>query len=190
MKTPQRRFVVEFKSGRRQPKVQAGSIWGNTDLKTLAREVENEAAHLFGRQELNADGGIDPASDAHVPSFVDEPAVITAPEPANEVADQVAAAHLISNVADEARETAIGPLTVARTRGLPKRASGKHPPRPSPRTASEPTEQQLDLESRLAPTMLLEELVSLDAENSRLRKLLGEQLRAQNVTLKKMLERF
>ncbi|KSV66916.1 hypothetical protein N185_31735 [Sinorhizobium sp. GW3] len=38
--------------------------------------------------------------------------------------------------------------------------------------------------------MLLEELVSLDAENSRLRKLLGEQLRAQNVTLKKMLERF
>ncbi|KQX29222.1 hypothetical protein ASD01_21275 [Ensifer sp. Root423] len=106
------------------------------------------------------------------------------------MADQVAAAHLISNVADEARETAIGPLTVARTRGLPKRASGKHPPRPSPRTASEPTEQQSDLESRLAPTMVLEELVSLDAENSRLRKLLGEQLRAQNVTLKKMLERF
>ncbi|KSV78508.1 hypothetical protein N182_20250 [Sinorhizobium sp. GL2] len=190
MKTPQRRFVVEFKSGRRQPKAQAGSIWGNTDLKTLAREVENEAAHLFGRQELDADGGIDPACDADVPSFVDEPAVITAPEPTNEAADHVAAAYLNANVADKARETAIGPLTVARTRGLPKRASGKHPPRPSQRTALEPTEKQSDLESRSAPTMPLEELVSLDAENSRLRKLLAEQLRAQNVTLKKMLERF
>lgn len=189
MKTPQRRFVVEFKSGRRQPKVQAGSIWGTTDLKTLAREVENEAAHLFGRQELKGNGGIGPASDADVPSLVDEPAVITAPEPTNEVADHVTSAHLNANLADKAQETASGPLTVARTRGLPKRAGGK-PPCPSPRTASEPTEKKSDLESRSARTMPLEELASLDAENSRLRKLLTEQLRAQNVILKKMLERF
>jgi hypothetical protein len=189
MKTPQRRFVVEFKSGRRQPKVQAGSIWGTTDLKTLAREVENEAAHLFGRQELKGNGGIGPASDADVPSFVDEPAVITAPEPANGVADQIAATHVDANVADKAQVTASGPLTVAGTRGLSKRAGGK-PSRPSPRTASEPTEKQSDLESRSAPTMALEELASLDTENNRLRKLLAEQLRAQNVTLKKMLERF
>lgn len=51
MKTPQRRFVVEFRSGRRKPKAQTNSIWGDTDLKALAREVEDAASHLFNSNE-------------------------------------------------------------------------------------------------------------------------------------------
>ena len=190
MKTPQRRFVVEFKSGRRQPKVQAGSIWGNTDLKTLAREVENEAAHLFGSQELSGDGGIDAAGDADVQNFVDKPAVIIARVPTSEVADEAAATHLGTTSADKAPQTAIGPLAVAKTGGLLKRAGGKHPPLPSPVTSLKPMKKQSDLASRSAPTVSLDELASLNAENIRLRNLLAKQLRAENETLKKMLGRF
>ncbi|MDW9565158.1 hypothetical protein GOB35_30880, partial [Sinorhizobium meliloti] len=51
MKTPQWRFVVERKSRRRQPKAQTNSIWGDTDLKALAREVEDTASHLFDSDE-------------------------------------------------------------------------------------------------------------------------------------------
>lgn len=51
MKTPQWRFVVERKSRRRQPKAQTNSIWGDTDLKALAREVEEKASHLFNSDE-------------------------------------------------------------------------------------------------------------------------------------------
>lgn len=54
MKTPQRRFVVEFKSVRRQPKARTNSIWGDTDLKALVRDVEEEAPHLFDPNERPA----------------------------------------------------------------------------------------------------------------------------------------
>ncbi|MEK1929289.1 MAG: hypothetical protein AAAC47_05785 [Pararhizobium sp.] len=47
MKTPQRNFVVEFKPGRRQPKAETASIWGNTDFKALVREVEDKVPYLF-----------------------------------------------------------------------------------------------------------------------------------------------
>lgn len=52
MRTPQRSFVVEFKSGRRPPKAGTNSIWGDTDLKAVAREVEDEASHLFRSNEV------------------------------------------------------------------------------------------------------------------------------------------
>ena len=37
-----RNFVVEIKSNRRQIRPQATSIWGDTDLKAISRDVENE----------------------------------------------------------------------------------------------------------------------------------------------------
>ncbi|UJW77533.1 hypothetical protein [Rhizobium sp. SL42] len=55
MKTPQQKFVVEFKSGRRQHDARAGSIWGNTDLKALVRAAEADAPHLFDRQTATED---------------------------------------------------------------------------------------------------------------------------------------
>lgn len=183
MKTPQRRFVVEFKSGRRQPKVPTGSIWGNTDLKTLAREIETESAHLFGHRELGGNGGTDHAADADVPSFVEEPAVVTASDPAHTVADPVAGAQSD----DEVAGSTSAPLMVAKTRSAPKQMSRKKASRPAPTTA---VGKDSDLQSRSTPTTSLEELAALDAENSRLRKLLANQLRAQNATLKRMLERF
>lgn len=45
---PQKTFIVERKSGRRRVAMQPNSIWGDTDLKALARKAEAEAPHLFG----------------------------------------------------------------------------------------------------------------------------------------------
>ncbi len=51
MKRPQQTFVVEKKTKRRQPNAQTKSIWGDTDLKALAREVEDMASHPFNSNE-------------------------------------------------------------------------------------------------------------------------------------------
>ncbi len=43
MRAPQRKFVVEFKSRSRKPKVSTpASIWGDTDLKAVSRELEEQ----------------------------------------------------------------------------------------------------------------------------------------------------
>jgi hypothetical protein len=43
VKKVQRSFVVEYKSGRRKTDAKSNSIWGNMDLKTVARNVQEEA---------------------------------------------------------------------------------------------------------------------------------------------------
>lgn len=40
-------FIVEFKSSRRAAKRQGTSIWGDADLKAIAREVENRSPEIF-----------------------------------------------------------------------------------------------------------------------------------------------
>ncbi|MBW6426174.1 transcriptional regulator [Rhizobium sp. XQZ8] len=43
MKKVQRSFVVEYKSGRQKLHPKSASIWGNMDLKPVARDVEEDA---------------------------------------------------------------------------------------------------------------------------------------------------
>ena len=59
MKTPQRNFVVEIKSGRRRLTRPRNSIWGNTDIKSLV--LEAEAAHLSGRPGQTIDPSLEKA---------------------------------------------------------------------------------------------------------------------------------
>lgn len=40
MRTPQRNFIVEYKTNRSQAQAGPRSIWGNLDLKAVARQVE------------------------------------------------------------------------------------------------------------------------------------------------------
>lgn len=47
MKPQQRKFIVEVKSPRRRLTTSQSSIWGDTDLKAIARAAETEAPHLF-----------------------------------------------------------------------------------------------------------------------------------------------
>lgn len=196
MKTPQRRFVVEFKGGRRLPKTGAGSIWGDTDLKALAREVEDQSSHLFGigqtpdQQVTNPTPDTDPRILAGAP--LDE---AVAPTPSiHPLADSVDSPGSTPVIVDEVVETApppIEPSTESQTVETPKKARRKRVPRavPTPVPTEKDRSQTLPASVAIASTSL-EELATLEAENKRLRLLLANQLRAQNVELKRMLERF
>ncbi|MGH0241887.1 hypothetical protein NKY70_32035, partial [Sinorhizobium meliloti] len=197
MKTPQRRFVVEFKSGRRQPKTKTNSIWGDTDLKALAREVEEKASHLFNSNEapltpdsaemgladsLNAasaseDGGDIEMARAVIPSSNGAETEIlkhAADPPAAEAVVQV-----------QESQPALQPRTI--TTGTPR----KRARRAAAKTMA--NDSQVGHEDRQAQTgtvdspISLDELATLEADNKRLKRLLAEQLRAQNLWLKKML---
>jgi hypothetical protein len=66
MRKPQRNFLIEYKSGRRQTKPRANSIWGETDLSAIARELEDESHPVFTAgpplDSANARGDIEPVN--------------------------------------------------------------------------------------------------------------------------------
>lgn len=193
MKTPQRRFVVEIKSGRRQPEARSNSIWGDTDLKALAREVEEKASHLF---TSNVAAGM-PASNKTAPA---DP--INAEPAAKERAEAVAISFSNSAQVEISKhhETDHSAEAVVQVQ--------ESPPAPQPRTTSVGTPRkrapaqaiarnsEVGHEDRRAQTwavddpISLDELAMLDADNKRLKRLLAKELRAQNLWLKKTLERF
>lgn len=201
MKTPQRRFVVEFKSGRRQSKAQTNSIWGDTDFKALAREVEDTAPHLFNSNEAPGT----PGSGETVPA---DP--ITA-EPVNErstdvddvapaaipIADGVEVGILKQHEADRPAE-AVLQVQASQPASKPRTTSTGTSRKRAKRAAAQTIAHNLKVghEDRKAQTgtiddpTTLDELAALDADNKHLKRLLAEQLRAQNLWLKKMLERF
>ncbi len=200
MKTPQRRFVVEFKSGRRQPKAQTNSIWGETDLKALAREVEDTVSHLFNSDEVAGipDSGetapADPINAEPVNERADDVDVALAAMPfANDTEVDISSNHEADHPAEavvqvEERQPASQPRTTST--GTPRKrakrahtqtvahnsAVGNEDPKPQTGAVNEP--------------ISLDELAALDADNRRLKRLLAEQLHAQNLQLEKMLARF
>lgn len=188
MKTTQRSFVVAFKSGRRQPKMVAKSIWGDMDLKALAREVEDKASHLFSSNEASSTphvGGdmlpdLDVARPA-IPSTDDVEADVATQHQANRPA-----AEDIAQVQE--RRPALQPhaTSIVVTRNRTKRASGRRIPHISMTALGDQGRQS---KTAMDP-ISFDEVAVLDAENKRLKKLLVEKLRAQNLQLEKMLERF
>ncbi|MBP1885100.1 hypothetical protein [Sinorhizobium mexicanum] len=198
MKVPQRNFVVEIKSARRQPKAKTNSIWGDTDLKAFSRAVEDEASHLFNSTEapvtpdtditpvepLNAGSASEGADNIEVAppvvSAVAEAGVEASKQPEAEgpAAEPVAQAQE-SQPASQARRASRG---ASRTRTAHMNAiSPTSGPVRSDRSSQHNTANHL---------ISFEELAALDVENRRLKRLLAEQLRAQNSQLKRMLERF
>ena len=198
MKTPQRRFVVEFKSGRRQPKAQTNSIWGDTDLKALSREVEDTAPHLFNLNKAP----VTPASaDAR-------PADPLNAESVNERSDYVDGA-LAAIAATDGGEVGVSKhnetdhpaeavVQVEESQPpSPRRTMSAGTPRKrAKRAAAQTIAHNSKHEGRKAQTgtvgnpISLDELAALDAENKRLKRMLAEHLRAQNLRLKEMLKRF
>lgn len=166
----QRSFVVERKSSRRQPKTQASSIWGDTDFKTLAREIEVEAPDMF---EVSQDPAEQPAA---APTVVEE--IVEAPAPA---ADN---AHMPVVVPTDQRAEAVAPVPtvrarrIARKRGIARqpvwsswKAPAQHPEKPS-----------------AAAVMTYDALMELEELNRRLAAQLREQFEAEHAQLVRMLE--
>lgn len=74
MKKVQRSFVVEYKSGRQKPNLKSNSIWGKIDLKSVARDVEDDAVSSLPRSRT--DGS---ARDLSVSKAGPAGALLTAP---------------------------------------------------------------------------------------------------------------
>ncbi|MEY9199407.1 hypothetical protein ABIA16_004586 [Sinorhizobium fredii] len=200
MKTPQRRFVVEFKSGRRQPKAQANSIWGDTDLRALAREVEETASHLFSSNEAAGtpdSGETRPADPIKAEPVNGRAVAVDVALPAAPVAEgaevEIAQHHEADDPADavveiEERQPASQPR--ATSTGTPRKRGKRLPAQTVAQNPKVGHEDRKAQTGTVDNPVSRDELAALDADNKRLKRLLAEQLHAQNFRLKKMLERF
>ncbi|WP_049730988.1 hypothetical protein [Rhizobium ecuadorense] len=186
MKPQQRKFVVEFKSGRRRSPVQPDSIWGNTDLKALAREAEYDAPHLFAPSiVLQSSDEQDSPQDEGVPTHH--------PRLSNERVngEQVPEA----SVATRQREVAgqdegvkaptqslKGEPSLKRSTGVKKRLR---------KVVAERRERAtLPTHSEGPERKFRDELDLLDKENQELKRLLVAHLVDENASLREMLSRF
>lgn len=180
MKTPQRKFVVEFKSGRRQPKARTNSIWGDTDFKALAREVQEQSPHPFHAVEApteTPDTRPDPLNNLPAgENLIDAKATET---PTSETAQQETTIPVAIAPARENQPAA--PAAV--TENAPRKYSKRKPAA----IGSENPSLQFETENDLIPER---EIAILEAENKRLKRLRAEQLHAENLQLRTMLARF
>lgn len=214
MKKTQRSFDVEYKSGRRKLDVKPNSIWGNVDLKSVARDVQVEAmpSLLPGiegnvpKPELSAH-----RADPHLLSLTPPDATPTIAEEPKEMlmaddtetmndvevpAPQEAPVAVKKQRKPRAKKTSVVATTAesapAGTDGPKKR--GRKPRVSIDTTPVEPAAPKLaptpDRIADDAATLARDEmadLLQLEAENQKLRKMLAEKLRAENADLRKKL---
>lgn len=188
MKTPQRNFVVEFKSGRRRSSPQPTSIWGNTDLKALVRKAERDAPHLFD-PSLGRGTDNDPAEMQHT-TDVSPP-----------ILESTASVDALPVAKDQAERSSPGPAHVAVVPpvdpALRPKATGRRRARPE-RDDGAPKVADADAGKTAPPEVLgpdlrkgsIDDLAVLEEENRRLRSLLSQRLLQQNRQLRQMLVRF
>ena len=191
MKPQQRKFIVERKFARRPAAKGPASIWADTDLKTLVREVEADAPHLFEPPfldkvlESSADARTRTSSEADVPD--------------NDVDSAVAT--ISASSADEAQIVPSQQHAVESPTQLPQPTES-----PSKRRTPQARRSQRDVETNglivstraklEAPSNTDEpgptndELIELEQQNRWLKRLLVEHLRQQNTILRTMLTRF
>ncbi|NKM21054.1 transcriptional regulator [Rhizobium laguerreae] len=222
MKKVQRSFAVEYKSGRRKLDTRSNSIWGNMDLKSVARDLEEEALpFLSGSSQSGKSnnemslpepdqaeplltlplGASTTASDTQEMSMADETDTATSADAPIVVETPIApkkqrkprakkAAALESASADAMAEpsAALAGAGGVKRRGRKARvieatASAKRAPlRRAPKGVQT---------APAAPMTAIDEmadLLQLEEENQRLRKLLAEKLRAENADLRKRLK--
>lgn len=194
MKRTQRNFVVEFKSSRRHPTPPVSSIWGNTDFKALAREVESISPQLFKP--------VDPTDDVPAPSVVTprEARVLdpifqkfedaSTPETeATAPADIPAENEPVLGEAPLATHETVAAVNVSDSMPLRKSARPIHKRGTRRRSVDAGKNSSALARIELTPTSL-EDLDLLEAENKHLRTLLAKKLRAENKQLAMMLRRF
>lgn len=229
MKKTQRSFAVEYKSGRRKTDAKPNSIWGDLDLKSVARDVEKSvmpipsdnsavdeldvevsspkairilptltapAATLKAAadtQEISMADENDTISNADTTANVDAlpsadaPAAVEAePAPKKQRKPRMKKASPETAAADTAGAMDGG--TGQRKRGRkPKALGGAATAKREPVKRAPKKEQPAALEATSAGDEMAD-LLQLEEENQRLRKLLAERLRAENADLRKKLK--
>ncbi|MBP2238893.1 hypothetical protein J2Z31_005434 [Sinorhizobium kostiense] len=193
MKAPPRKFIVEFKSARRQQTGRTNSIWGKTDFKALTREAEEIAPHLFNSTEATAT----PKADNRPPV---EPNGGIAVEDLGNAEVGRAAINSVETVGVEVSEPQerrrLAADAVVRSEDAPPVSQ---PLRSSKGGVSRKRRERISVDVREDETgqakaaegpISFDELAALDLENQRLKGLLARRIYAENLQLKKMLERF
>jgi hypothetical protein len=189
MKTQQRKFVVERKSGRRRLTMQPKSIWGDTDLKALVREVETDAPHLFEPSAVSdtsfqiSESQTEPRPDVQQSHDTE-----TGDQPPTEILPVAAEQNTL-----QGGDLASGATVQLRPNGPRPRPQRKAKRR---RVASDNRQaESANIALTVRPTIdkggaTDDELVALEQENRRLKGLLAQHFRQQNVQLRAMLARF
>ncbi|MBX4865331.1 transcriptional regulator [Rhizobium bangladeshense] len=221
MKKVQRSFAVEYKTGRRKLDTRSNSIWGNVDLKSVARDLDEEAMPFLSdssqsgksdseislpkrdkaeslltpplgpsttasdTQEIGMADETDTATSADVPTVVETP---IAPKKQRKPRAKKAAALETASADTTAEPAALAGAGGVKRRGRKTKvveaaASAKRAPvRRAPKAVQT---------APAAPMTAIDEmadLLQLEEENQRLRKLLAEKLRAENADLRKRLK--
>ncbi|MBY5447833.1 transcriptional regulator [Rhizobium leguminosarum] len=217
MKKVQRSFAVEYKSGRRKLNSKPNSIWGDTDLKSVAQGLQDEAMPFMSlapqakssemlvsgeeqagplltlpiEQETNAsalqetimadendtmtNANTPAAAAPDVPKKVRKPRakkVVPATAPVTVSAEPAVASGAAAGKQKRGRKAKPDEGTPSAKRAPVKRASK------AVSTAAAPSVAAVDE---------IADLLQLEEENQRLRKLLAEKLRAENADLRKRL---
>jgi hypothetical protein len=219
VKKTQRSFAVEYKSGRRKLDPKLKSIWGNMDLKSVARDVEEEVMPLLQKplppdepdmemlapavdiplplstpslatrtsaaetRETSVAKEADTSKGAEAPAFEEAPdAGKKQRKPRAKKTSPVTAATM------PAVETAMGGTDGWKKQGHKADVSEgpvavrQRAPKLTPKT------DQIAEEVASSAGDEMADLLQLEAENRKLRKLLGEKLRAENADLRKKLK--
>lgn len=182
-----RNFVVELKSSRRLTKPQNRSIWGDTDLKALASEVETNlpVSHLGSGSSLTREK----RPETHFPgnerreTRSSNDALTSDKLPQRPPAPRILQALPQAAVEPEAKPA---PKEIKRTSA--KRVSsvnGSDDEKQKNQTTSIATKPQAQTQAQG-----LDELAELEAENRRLKTMLQFRLQAENHELRKMLARL
>lgn len=208
MKKVQRAFAIEYRSGRRKLDSKSNSIWGDMDLKSVAHDLLKEAMPLLPEGPQGSKSGGDISCPGEQPAAT----LLTPPI----VQETNASALEETTMADENTTLNDADAPTAAAPDLPKKERKPRARKGVPETAANDTvgrqkrgrKQKSDegaASVKLAPVKRgaknvltasapsvaavdeITDLLQLEEENQRLRKLLAEKLRAENADLRKRL---
>lgn len=183
MRTPRANFIIEYKTSRRQPKAKPTSIWGDLDLRAVARAVERDKA--IPEFEL-----------PHTAAVTEDVDIPKAGAEGSDVQAHTGLSTLEPSAKEEMEEVAAPDTSIDKRLSLQQRPSSTRlrVPRVRPGPQRSGTVGRLiGIDHRNGPSAQDgsdEELASLEAENRHLRRLLVARLREENDRLKFMLGRF
>ncbi|MGF9566895.1 hypothetical protein AAIH70_25650 [Neorhizobium sp. BT27B] len=173
MKKPLRSFVVEYKSGRRKVESKApSSIWGNLDLKSVARDVEVALVQSEPSKPGKA------SAPAHIP---EQSAPTSSSIDMVDIGGLEVSIDDVSAAPDRADEQDIGAAVPA----ISRRKSGR-----AVRERRSPAGRRLLQDRRQIPVEQNEpdDLERLEEENRLLRTMLAAKLRKENSWLRERLQ--
>jgi hypothetical protein len=216
VKKVQRSFTVEYRSGRRKLNSNSNSIWGDMDLKSVAQDLQDEAMPLLPEtsevrsagmsfageqqaamlltppieQETNASALQETimADDINTMTDADTPAVAAlAPKKERKPRAKKAAAETASAAVSAQPATASNAAAEKPKRGRNAKSDEGATSAKRARVKRAPMAVQAAAAPSVAAVDEFADLLQLEEENQRLRKLLAEKLRAENADLRKRL---